>query len=129
MVGPWDGDANYSRISPKEGAYIPYLEVTYTLPTNPEPIIKAAAEIYLDEHDEPKLKYKINMADMSKVISEKWEDESIELGDTVRVYDSDIGLNVDCRVRKIDRDLLNPENLKIELILNTIFFVGGIHKL
>ena len=77
--------------------------------------IEAQGQAYLDDHDEPKLRYKVHMADLSKAIVDTWEDETISLGDTVRVYDSDLGINVDCRVRKITKDLLNPTNTDIEL--------------
>lgn len=110
-----DPVANYVCINTKEGAFVPYLEVTYTLETSPEPVIKAAAELYLNDHDEPKLKYKIKMVDLSEVMVDTWENETINLGDTVRVYDKEIGINTDCRVKKITKDLLDPSNLSVEL--------------
>ena len=44
-----------------------------------------------------------------------WENETIDLGDTVKIYDADLGINVSVRVKKITKDLLNPENIAIEL--------------
>lgn len=93
----------------------PYLQITYTLPTSAIQTVEDGAQAYLLDHDEPKLKYTIKMADLSRAIVDTWEDDTIDLGDTVRVYDSDLGINVDCRVKKITKDLLNPLNTQIEL--------------
>ncbi|MGD9276377.1 MAG: phage tail spike protein [Candidatus Pacearchaeota archaeon] len=77
--------------------------------------LKAYAQEYLDQYDSPIERYLVNMADLSKAMKDTWSDDSIALGDTVRVYDSDLGLNVDCRVKKITKDLLNHTLMSIEL--------------
>lgn len=104
-----------ATISSKEGTYKPYLRVVYTVDNSPQPIIEEAAREYLNAHDEPILTYKVKCADLSEVLPDWWEDETINLGDTVRVYDSDLGINVDCRVKKITKDILDPANINIEL--------------
>ena len=102
-------------LSSKEGANPPYLKVQYTVNTDPAPVIEAAAREYLDKYDEPILKYRVKMVDLSEVMVGTWESETINLGDTVRVYDSDLDINTDCRVKKITKDLLEPGNTEIEL--------------
>ena len=93
----------------------PYLKVTYTILTDPSPVIEAAAMQYLADHELPVLKYKVKMADLSKAMVDTWEDEAVDLGDTARIYDGELGLNVDVRIKKITKDLLNPENVDLEL--------------
>lgn len=102
-------------ISSKESNTKPYLSVTYTQADSASATLKDAAEAYLADNDEPKLKYTVRMADLSQAIVDTWEDETINLGDTVRVYDKDLDINVDCRVKKITKDVLNPTNNVIEL--------------
>lgn len=96
--------------------YKPYIEVTYTILNDPQDIIKAAALEYLFANEEPKLKYSVKMADLSKVIADTWEDEEIHLGDTVKIYDSDLNLNVAVRIKRLTRDLLNPTDVELELV-------------
>lgn len=104
------------HINSKENSeYQIWLEVAYTLSEETEDVLQDAAQAYLNDHDEPKLKYKVKMANLSKAIVDTWEDETISLGDTIRVYDSELGINVDCRVKKIIENLLDPINTMIEL--------------
>ena len=49
-------------------------------------------------------------------MSNTWEDETISLGDTVRIYDKDLGINIDVRVKKIKRNILDPTDIDIELV-------------
>jgi len=100
----------------KEGINKPYLKVEYIIETDPSSVIKAAALDYLLTHDEPKLKYKVNMVDLSKVMVNTWEDEAIDLGDTVRVYDSELKINTNCRIKKITKNLLDPSDVSLELV-------------
>jgi hypothetical protein len=115
MVTNPSADANYVQISTKEITNKPYLTITYTTTTNPSPVIEAAARQYLADHDEPILKYKVKVADLSKAMANTWEDETINLGDTLRIYDKDLGINVDVRVVKITKDLIHSENITLEL--------------
>lgn len=94
----------------------PYIEVTYTILNDPKDIIKAAAQDYLYANDEPKLKYSVKAADLSKVIVDTWEDEEIALGDTVKIYDAELDLNVAVRIKKITRDILDPTDIDLELV-------------
>lgn len=117
FVGQPSADARFVDWYTKEyQADKPYVEVTYTIPTDINDIIIAAAIDYLNNHDEPKLKYKVNMADLSKVMVNTWEDETVDLGDTVRVYDSELDINVSVRIKKITKDLLDPSNVNLELV-------------
>lgn len=101
--------------SKEDTANKPYIQIVYSLVTDPEPVIKAAGQAYLDIYDEPILKYKIKMSNLSEVIIDTWEDETINIGDTVKIYDADLGLNVNVRVKKITKDLLEPGDIEIEL--------------
>jgi hypothetical protein len=69
----------------------------------------------LSENETPKLLYKVKACDLSKVIEDTWENETINLGDTARVYDKDLGLNVDVRIKKITKNLLDPSDMDLEL--------------
>ena len=120
MLWTDDNVAKYVHFNSKEGLNKPYLEVTYTITIDPDEIIKAAAESYLYNNDEPKLKYSVKFADLSKVIADTWEDEEIALGDTVKVYDAEMDLNVYVRIKKITRDILNPTDIELELVTNPI---------
>ena len=111
-------DVNKSvNINSKESDYVPYLKVTYTMTTNPSDVIRAGAWDYMvgEERDIPRLKYKLNIVDLSEVIKNTWEDEVISLGDTCRVYDSDLGINTNVRVVKITRNHLDPSDIELEL--------------
>ena len=110
-----DAGANYVQISTKEITNKPYLTITYTTTTDPSPVIEQAAREYLAEHEVPILRYKVKVADLSKAMVNTWEDETINLGDTLRIYDKDLGLNVDVRVVKIVKDLVNSDNITLEL--------------
>lgn len=103
----------YSREG--ETNYRPYLLIAYTLSEDEDQVLKDAAENYLAESEEPAISIIVRMVDLSRVIADTWEDETISLGDTIRLYDKDFGINVDCRVKKIIEDLLDPSNTIIEL--------------
>jgi len=98
------------------GEVKPYLKIIYTVETDPSSVIIAGALDYLLTHDEPKLKYKINMVDLSKVMVNTWEDETVDLGDTVKVYDSELKINTNCRIKKITKNLLDPSDVSLELV-------------
>jgi len=107
-----DKDIN---IATKESSDKPYLKVTYTMTTDPSDVIVAAATKYLHDHHEPAVRYEVNMADLSRVMETTWEDETINIGDTVKVYDSELKLNVYVRVYKITKNLLDSSDVKLEL--------------
>jgi len=105
------------NINSKESNFKPYIKVTYTIVSDPSDIIKTGAWNYMvvEGRDEPKLKYKFNIIDLSKVQENTWEEETIDIGDTVRAYDGELGINTTVRVVKIVKDHLNPANTQIEL--------------
>jgi len=94
------------NINSKESDYVPYLKITYTMTTDPSDVIRAGAWDYMtgQERDIPKLKYKFNIVDLSEVIKNTWEDETIDIGDTCRAYDDDLDIKKSFRpVRRADR--------------------------
>jgi hypothetical protein len=93
----------------------PYIKVKYTVTTDPNDVIVAGATNYLYANHEPAIRYEVNLADLSEVMVNTWHEETISLGDTVKVYDSDLNLNVYVRVKKITRNVLEPTDVKIEL--------------
>jgi len=93
----------------------PYIKVIYSMPYDPFGVIIPAATQYLVDHEEPELLYKVNMADLSKVMVGTWENEVINIGDTVTIYDSELNLNVSVRVKRIVKDLVKRTNVTIEL--------------
>ena len=68
---------------------------------------------YLDLYDSTIFSYVIQAADLS--VLPDHSSEKIRLGDTQRVYNADMNINVDVRAKKIIKDLNNPNNLYIEL--------------
>ncbi len=87
----------------------------YPLYTNiaDKTVLMNYGQAYLNLHDSPIYRYKINTFDLS--IFPKWADEIIDLGDTLRVYNVDLKLNVDVRVKKIAKDLTDPRYQITEL--------------
>ena len=70
-------------------------------------------QAYLDLYDSPIYSYVAGLADLSVIPD--YANEKIGLGDTLRVYNKDMNINVDVRVKKIIKDVNNPLNLYIEL--------------
>lgn len=112
-------------LSSKEGNNPPYLKVKYSVTPNPSPIIEAGARKFLAENDEPIISYAGKFVDLARTMSDTWEDETVELGDTLRAYDDDMEINVDVRVRKITYDHFHPENTDIELV-NKVYTLSDI---
>ncbi|GAG64542.1 unnamed protein product, partial [marine sediment metagenome] len=75
--------------------------------------LKTYAEAYLAIYELPFLTYKVNLADLAK--REIWQHEIINLGDTLRIYDDDLSLNVKVRVKKITKDYVS-ENIYLEFV-------------
>jgi hypothetical protein len=99
--------------------YRPYFLVTYTFTTNNTDIVRDAAQLKLADSDEPAYRYKVKMVDLSRVIADTWAGETIGLGDAVRLYDADFGINTVMRVKRITEDRLNPANTEVELVNRT----------
>jgi hypothetical protein len=93
----------------------PYLQVVYSTSNTLSDILSTAAQAKLAISDEPALKYNADMADLSRAITSTWKDEIVNLGDTVRMYDEILEINTDCRIKKIVKDLLKPDNTNVEL--------------
>ncbi len=70
------------------------------------------AQAYLAVYEIPILSYKTNVMDLAKIST--WQSETINLGDTLRIYDSILDLNIKVRVMKIVKDY-SSENIYIEL--------------
>ena len=87
----------------------------YPLYTNiaDKTVLMNYGQAYLNLHDDSIYRYKINT--WNTTIIPKWADEVINLGDTLRVYNTDLKLNVDVRVKKIAKDLTDPRYQIIEL--------------
>lgn len=77
--------------------------------------LKTYAEAYLAIYEIPSLTYKVNLADLAK--HKIWQHEIINLGDTSRIYDTDLDLNVKVRVKKIKKDYV-IENIYLEFVNN-----------
>jgi len=75
--------------------------------------LKTWGEAYLAIYEIPFLTYKVNLADLTKF--KIWQHEIINLGDTSRIYDADLVLNVDVRVKKIIKDYV-LENIYLEFV-------------
>jgi len=74
--------------------------------------LKTYAEAYLAVYEVPFLNYKVNLADLTRF--RIWQHEIINLGDTLRVYDDELDLNVKIRVKKIVKDY-SKQSIYIEL--------------
>lgn len=70
---------------------------------------------FLQRISQPDYNYEINLIDLYKSDPAKWEYEQFELGESVQIYDMDIGIDVTARVIKQTWDVLDPQNGKIEV--------------
>jgi len=68
---------------------------------------------YLGLYDDEIFRYDINIADMT--VFRVWSAEGVHLGDTARVQNLDLKLNIDVRVKKITKDFIDPNQFIIEL--------------
>lgn len=68
---------------------------------------------YLDLYDDEIFRYEINIADMT--VFRIWSTEGIHLGDTAKVQNTDLNLNIAVRVKKIIKDFIDPNQSIIEL--------------
>lgn len=75
--------------------------------------LKAYAQIYLNAYENILYTYAINILDRS--VFPEWVAEEINLGDTLRVYNKDIGINVDVRVKEFVKDLVRPNRIQLTL--------------
>ncbi len=121
---------NYLWFRTKDNAVDkPFIKVSYTLPVGPEPVIKASAFDFLKANDEPKIRYSVKMIDLSNVAETTWEDETINLGDSAKVQDRELKLNVTVRIKKITKNLLDKSDIDIELVNRAFTFVNSMAKI
>ena len=99
--------------SPNIGDYKNIKEDVLYTNISDKTVLMNYGQAYLDIYDSKILRYKINTWDLT--IIPHWADEVINLGDTLRVQDNDLNLNVDVRVKKIIKDLTDPRHQTIEL--------------
>ncbi|MHB8276349.1 MAG: phage tail spike protein [Candidatus Humimicrobiaceae bacterium] len=99
--------------SPNIGLYKNIKEGTIFTSHDDVILLKAYAQNYIDVYDESVISYTANTVDLS--ILPQWTNEIINLGDTVRVYSSKLSLNVDCRVKKLSKSLVDPTKFSYEL--------------
>ncbi len=111
-----DVDKTVYIASNEAGENRPYVKVKYTITTDPSSAIITGATEYLYDHHEPKLHYEVNMCDLSKVMVTTWEEETINLGDTVKLYDKELDINFYLRVHKITKNMLDPSDVRLELV-------------
>ncbi|MBA7479139.1 hypothetical protein ES707_14570 [subsurface metagenome] len=95
------------------GNYLNIKEDTKYTNITDKTVLMNYGQAVLDSRDTKILRYRINTWDAT--IIPKWADEVINLGDTSRVYDSDLKINVDVRNKKLIKDLIDPRYQKIEL--------------
>jgi phage minor structural protein len=71
--------------------------------------LKKAAERMLEEHKHPSIMYETSMIDLSRWVDEwgehPYRDREPQLGDTVRVYHPRLGIDIQERIVKIERNL------------------------
>ena len=91
--------------NPKESALFTTIE-------DPDEL-KAYGQTYLDLYDTPIKKYSTNTADLTSLST--YANETISLGDTLRLYNKDLDLNEDVRVKKIEKNLLVPTDMQLSL--------------
>lgn len=103
---------------------IPYLEVPS--PHDPPPSAVLVADVFTDPHqlkdyaeavfatmNTPQVSYMCGIVDLSAMPG--YEDEGIDLGDVVTVYDEDSGIDVKTRVVRMRYSVEEPWNSEIEL--------------
>lgn len=75
--------------------------------------LKAQAQAQLNVWAQPTLSYEAKVIDLTTITQLPWNDFAV--GDTVRVYDATLGIDVRTRVTKLVRKPLQPQNNEIEL--------------
>lgn len=75
------------------------------------------ARMRLGTLSKPKVSYRLTVADLSRITG--YTHEAIALGDTVRVYDKEMDLDLKTQVVRIEKDFSKPENTKVELSSRT----------
>ncbi len=107
-------------INSREASQYPIkIQVTYTMSENSTQFMEDDAREFQSKNEEPALKYSANIADLSKANAITWKDEKVDLGYTARLYDGTLGINVDCRIKRIVRNLLDARDIQIELVNRT----------
>lgn len=68
---------------------------------------------YLRDHYAPPLTYRGTIADLNRVDAERWPDDELVLGGTVRVTDADLNLTTSVRLVEMVRDELAPADTQV----------------
>ena len=115
-------DITIESVNPTGKAYIdsthineyqdPIVHTEYVNTSNVNDLYTYALS-YMAAYEVPILYYTVKIADLFTIFP--YLEEVVNIGDTVRVYDETLKLNVKCRVMKITRDWVNPTNTIIEL--------------
>ena len=66
----------------------------------------------LIEMKDPYISYTVDVANLEPL---KLDFEALQLGSIIRVIDEDLGINVQTRIARIIRDLINPLNIQLEI--------------
>lgn len=70
---------------------------------------------YLTQNSAAPVTYEVSLLDLSRLDSGTWPYDSLALGGTVNVADSDLGLTASVRATQIERNHLNPLATKVTL--------------
>lgn len=89
--------------------YPPFIDETYV---DAQDLYDDAVKI-LNKASLPKITYQISALDLSKKTGREYE--AFTIGDTVKIYDEDLGINIFATISQIERSQINPQNASLQL--------------
>lgn len=69
----------------------------------------------LRQNNSPRKTYAVGVADLYEGDREVYQYEQFEIGDTITIEDSELGINVTARVQRKEWDIFNPWDAKIQI--------------
>lgn len=70
---------------------------------------------HLRNHDEAQLTYQIALADLTRLDSERWPGDALQLGATMNIRDTDLNLTVSPRIVAVERDEMDRTDTTLTL--------------
>lgn len=78
-------------------------------------ILKEKAQTYLNLHKDPKTSYEVDLFDLYEQDPTTWDEDKFGVGDRVKVYDVEMGIDTTLLVTKKTTNLLKPTDCQVEI--------------
>jgi hypothetical protein len=89
--------------------------------------LKEKAQQYLNKYKNPEIAYKVDLLDLYEFEPAIYNENKFTVGDTVKLQDSDFGIDSSLLVKRKEIDLLNPIDTKI-VVSNAPDSIGDVLK-